>query len=353
MPVDDTTTIIVRADGGAQAGLGHLYRSAALAQMLNDRYRVVLAYREAPADMVDWLQGVYDGLVRIPPHLRDTDEAAWLADQVVGTTDRALVVLDGYHFGTNYQRAIKRAGFLSLVIDDLHRAPFVTDAVVNHAPGVKARYAGLIPEDRLHTGLDFALLRPEFLDAARRGPSKINRTGSPLRVFICFGGSDPLGLSIRASHSVLATGREVSLVLGSAFRKGPAYEALVQDAGVTAYSNLPAAAMIEVMRGCSVAIVPASSILYETNAVHLPTISGYYVDNQVNIYEGFLREGLIHGVGDMQQVEDYAAALAECSRGETTPLKLRAGGVDGNSPVNLRGLVQTILTTASRLPHIT
>ena len=52
------------------------------------------------------------------------------------------------------------------------------------------------------------------------------------------------------------------------------------------------------MQQCQFGIAPASTILYELSCVKLPVLSGYYVENQRRIYEGFLNNGAIFGGGD-------------------------------------------------------
>ena len=50
------------------------------------------------------------------------------------------------------------------------------------------------------------------------------------------------------------------------------------------------------MEQCNVAIVPASSLLFEIVAIKMPVISGYFVENQKDVYKGFLDAGLIIGI---------------------------------------------------------
>ncbi len=47
-----------------------------------------------------------------------------------------IVVLDGYHFGTNYQKQIKLKGAKLVCIDDMHDKEFVADLIINHIPRI-------------------------------------------------------------------------------------------------------------------------------------------------------------------------------------------------------------------------
>ena len=42
-----------------------------------------------------------------------------------------IVVLDGYHFDTNYQTKIKQKGCKLVCIDDLHDKHFVADIIIH------------------------------------------------------------------------------------------------------------------------------------------------------------------------------------------------------------------------------
>jgi UDP-2,4-diacetamido-2,4,6-trideoxy-beta-L-altropyranose hydrolase len=48
------------------------------------------------------------------------------------------------------------------------------------------------------------------------------------------------------------------------------------------------------------AIAPASTILYELCCVKMPILSGFYVDNQKKIYQGFTEKKAIFELGNMK-----------------------------------------------------
>jgi spore coat polysaccharide biosynthesis predicted glycosyltransferase SpsG len=48
------------------------------------------------------------------------------------------------------------------------------------------------------------------------------------------------------------------------------------------------------------AIAPASTILYELCCVKIPVLSGYYVNNQKKIYNGFANKKAIFEMGNMK-----------------------------------------------------
>ena len=68
------------------------------------------------------------------------------------------------------------------------------------------------------------------------------------------------------------------------------------------HKNLSESEMIELLFMSNFAIVPSSTILYEVCAVKMPVLSGYFVDNQKSIYEGFLKNKMIMGIGDFRMM---------------------------------------------------
>lgn len=72
------------------------------------------------------------------------------------------VVLDGYHFTTACQSAVRKAALALVVIDDYHHLPrYDCDILLNQNPGSE-EYAYEDKTDVKLLGLDYALLRPEF-----------------------------------------------------------------------------------------------------------------------------------------------------------------------------------------------
>jgi spore coat polysaccharide biosynthesis predicted glycosyltransferase SpsG len=102
----------------------------------------------------------------------------------------------------------------------------------------------------------------------------------------------------------------IHVVLGSAYQS---YEKVKTTFGnsseIYLHYALTADQMFRVMNSCSFAILPASTILYEATALRIPTISGYYIDNQKRIFEGFKSKDLIIPIGDMTTAKDLTYSI--------------------------------------------
>ena len=243
------------------------------------------------------------------------NEAKQIAENYL--TGDEIVVLDGYHFRTEYQKILKAKGCKVVCIDDIHAYHFVADVVINHAPGLDKKQYSIEPYTLLCFGLDYSLLRKPFLEAAKKKSKRIDFLRT---VFICFGGADFNNITGKVLNVLLqnkTTIEKIYVVLGHANKfKSDINNYLKQKSKyqIEILSGLSADQMIYLMQDSDLAIVPASSILYEIIAVKMPVISGYYVDNQKDVYKGFKDLGLIHGVGDLNTFERYTDIIEEVVR---------------------------------------
>jgi spore coat polysaccharide biosynthesis predicted glycosyltransferase SpsG/L-amino acid N-acyltransferase YncA len=182
--------VIFRADGSDRIGLGHLIRSQALAEMLADDFDCVFALAEAPAVIAEDLASRFE-VYWLPPAAlppvaasqqqeeASTPLAAWqqqaektspaaATQQQQAATLAALaspddiIVLDGYPFDTAYQQVLRERGCKLVSIDDIHAYPFVVDAIINTAGGVRPAHYQALPGTRFCLGLRYALLRRPF-----------------------------------------------------------------------------------------------------------------------------------------------------------------------------------------------
>ncbi len=331
--------LIFRADGNSATGLGHLYRVFGLIEMFKDKFDFVLVTR--PETTREMIPKDYHFQV-IPSSVDTAGEAKWMKETL--QANEHWVIADGYQFDSDYQRRIKEVGFRLLYIDDFCREHMFADVVVNHAIGVKEEDYSAETYTRFALGSAYAILRPAFLEAAKTKRHS-NKRGE---VFVCFGGADPLNLTVTAVKALLNVKeiKKVNTVVGAAY----AHEELAilarENSRLSVYNNLSENALLEVMRGCDFAIAPASNILYELFAVKMPVLSGYYVDNQKKIYEGCLQKGLIFDGGNLQPftVSDFESKIKELLSltGTESYMTAQAEAFDGKSKERFINLLKPL-----------
>ncbi|MBN9495464.1 MAG: GNAT family N-acetyltransferase [Alphaproteobacteria bacterium] len=186
---------LIRADGNARIGAGHLVRCAALGDALAALgWRCVHA-RAAGGFALPGGDGARE-IVELqgPP---ETHAASALA--ACGRAPDAAIV-DHYELGDAFAAAIAPDAGRLVRIDDGPGAPLRGDIIVNPAPGIDAAGYGPV---RALTGPVYALLRPAFA-AARRDPRRA--PGAGRRVLVTLGASTPVARIAEVAAKIAALG---------------------------------------------------------------------------------------------------------------------------------------------------
>jgi UDP-2,4-diacetamido-2,4,6-trideoxy-beta-L-altropyranose hydrolase len=307
--------IFIRTDSNPHIGLGHLVRCIALTQMLRNDFTVIFFCRQLPANVIDILQAN-----QIQPFAIG-DEGEFIEKLNADT----LVVLDGYHFDSNYQRMIKAQGSMLVCIDDMHDRQFFADLIINPVPGVTPQNYLAAIHTQFALGPDYALLRHAFLEQART----VRTIKEITSVIICFGGSDPNNLTERALKVVMQypVFKKIVVVLGPMFNDRNGLNSLAEnDVRVTVYNNVASDSMLELFLTVELAIVPSSGILLEAIAAGNCIISGMYVDNQRFVYESFRTHESFRDAGSFS-TEEMVLALDSAIRDPVNNKKI----IDGYS----------------------
>ncbi|MFD1872384.1 UDP-2,4-diacetamido-2,4,6-trideoxy-beta-L-altropyranose hydrolase [Hymenobacter bucti] len=342
MSISAAPRLLFRADGNATIGLGHLVRLLALADQLRGLAPGMFLVREPTAAVAQLVTAAGWAVQALPANSLWLAEADWLAQGFLKPTD--VLVLDGYSFEAAYQRRVRASGCGLVYIDDLLAWPVVADLLINHSPGVVATDYEAPADTRFLLGPAFSLLRRPFLEgaAAPQAPTPI------ASALVCFGGADPLGLTVRTVRALLALPnlQRLGVLLGGAFGDAAALEQLAADAPgvpITIYRNVDAGALVELLRAYDVAVVPASTVLIEALVLGRPALTGYYADNQRALATYVHAHQQAFSVGNFAELTD-AALPATLHQGmqwlETTQ---RVPYTQQLQPGRLRAEVQRLL----------
>ena len=145
-------------------GIGHVMRCLALAQAGKDvGCRVVFAMASCSAGMAQRLQSENVEVVQFACEPGSRNDAIATVE-VAKSCGSDWLVLDGYHFNTPYQAAIKDSGLKLLVLDDFGAlSRYVADIIVNQDPVAGERlYDRRDANTRLLLGPNYTFLRREF-----------------------------------------------------------------------------------------------------------------------------------------------------------------------------------------------
>lgn len=290
--------IVFRADGDSKIGLGHVYRLLAFAEMLSIKYACTFAIRNPSSSITDLVAKAGHALVALP----ETSTLAQELEQLLSkTTTAKSIILDGYSFDESYTQPFSKAGKKIILIDDLCKSNRFADAIINHAPGIKPEFYKP-GKAKLYLGPAYALLREPF-----RSSKPTKRTGSTEKVLIAFGGADPENFTCRIIDFVKSNQaiKQICVITGSAFQHQAELKKLMTSAQhIRQQSDLSAKEMHAEILSADIAIVPASTLLFEVLATGTIALAGYYVENQKMIYDGFLASGALQGLGNFGELDE-------------------------------------------------
>ena len=278
-------TLLIRADAGEKIGSGHVMRCLALAQAWQDAGGEVrhtgtalppaLAVRLAAERIVPTV------LTDAPGSPADAARTTALARDCGAD----WLVIDGYQFGADYQRALAASGARVLVNDDFGSiGEYVADAILDQNLGARENaYARRGATTQLLLGPRFALLRREFTrwrDWSREIPAEGRR------ILVTLGGSDPDNATlqvIEALRQVKVDGLEAVIVAGGGNPHREKLAAAVRAAGrgfrlLTDVSNLD-----ELMAWADLAVAAGGSTSWERALLGLPGLVVVLAENQRGI----------------------------------------------------------------------
>lgn len=289
--------IIFRADGNKSTGLGHLFRILALAEVCENDFSVTVLTRES--SHVDVFPN-YLNVKFIPDNISSIDEPSWISHFF--SSKDYLIVLDGYHFGLDYQKSLKEIGYKLVYIDDLHSFHQYADVVINHSPHINKDMYEAEVYTQFALGTKYSLVRKKFIEAC----SVNKQIASISTVFVCFGGSDSNDFTHLVCNYLNKVNsiKQVYAIVGNAYDGKKLYELNPNSNKIIIKKNLSELDLIQTMNLCQLAVVPTSTIFFELCCVQIPILACYYVDNQKSAYEAFVNEGLAVGLGNMNNINE-------------------------------------------------
>ncbi len=299
--------LLFRADGNTKTGLGHVYRLLGLIEMFKETYDCIFITRTNTTSSV--FTDKYS-IQRIPEEITILDEPDWFVKNFPPINH--IIICDGYHFVSEYQKRIKTKGYQLVYVDDLMSEYMYADVVINHSPEINAKDYQTERYTKLALGTQYALLRPEFLDQLNREKVMTQKQN----VFVCFGGSDPHKFSHKVMMALLGVKEieKIFIVVGAANKDENLIRLEKENSDkVKLFKNLEAKELLNIMLMSQLAVIPSSTILYELCCANTICLSGYYVDNQKRIHQGFLKNKAIYSMGNISQfeVDDFTLKIRE------------------------------------------
>jgi len=276
--------LVIRADASAMIGTGHVMRCLALAQAWQDAGgRAIFAMGiEVPA-LADRLISEGMEVFHLSAEPGSSDDARQTAN-LATDVGSDWVVVDGYHFGADFQRMIKESDLSLLFIDDQgHADHYYADIVLNqnlHAN--EDLYRSREPYTKLLLGTRYVLLRREFWlwRGWERETPKVAH-----KVLVTLGGSDPDNVTLKVVRALQQIGQfDVVAIIGGS---NSHYNEILSAVGVNRSIRLEKNVknMPELIANADLAVSSAGVTSWEMAFLGLPSIVLILAENQVDVAE--------------------------------------------------------------------
>ncbi|MCW3083821.1 MAG: UDP-2,4-diacetamido-2,4, 6-trideoxy-beta-L-altropyranose hydrolase [Bacteroidetes bacterium] len=331
--------LIIRADGGPSIGMGHVIRCIALAEMLKNSFEISFAIQSPAGSIINAIRNCTEKIIALPQTDDYESDAAHFLNHIQPAD---VVVLDGYHFKTDYQKAIKASGAKLVVIDDMHDWHHVADAIINHAEGIVPTDYRAEDYTQFYLGLDYVLLRKKILE----NTEPIKNITSIKKAFISMGAADENNLTQKFTEALIAMSaiEEIHLMLGAVNPHLKKIEQLIENnkqVNIVPHFNISAEALAVLLKKCDVSICPASSISLESCAVGIGLISGYTAENQAGILNGLIKHKMAISFGDFNmlteaELKTKLEAIAKAPEQLDELIANQKKMIDGRSPERLQ-----------------
>lgn len=283
--------LLVRVDGNARIGFGHVMRSLALGQAwLRAGGEIQYAVAAENEHAQKRLSAAGFPVSRIESAAATSEDA-----QKTKNLAKEWVVVDGYEFNDDYTACLKQPGARILVVDDDGNSSWrQADLILNQNLHANAgMYAGSTASE-FCLGPEFALLRSEFVRRERSVPQEARR------ILITLGGGDQSDVATK----ILAPFRsaewsccEILVLSAGPVNGGP-------HIGVLKSSDQ----MADLMRWADVAISGAGSTVWELCFIGTPFVTVVLAPNQEEIAASLEREGIADIAGKITALDPAAIA---------------------------------------------
>ena len=290
--------LVIRADAGPEIGTGHVMRCLALAEpWQKGGSRVVLASSKLLPALRQRGQSTGIGLQSVASAPGSPADAKELA-QMAAEQKADWVVVDGYHFDADYQRALKEAGLRLLFFDDFgHTKNYCADFVLNQNLGAnESLYKNRASGTQLLLGTRFVQLRGEFLewrDWRRTIPPRAKK------ILVTLGGSDSQNVTFKAVQAIRQiTGLkcETTIVIGASNPQGEILKSIMQNSpAIRVLQN--ADNMPELMAEADLAIAAGGTTAWELAFMGLPALMIVLAENQRSNAEQLQSAGVARNLG--------------------------------------------------------
>jgi UDP-2,4-diacetamido-2,4,6-trideoxy-beta-L-altropyranose hydrolase len=344
--------LIIRADANTAIGTGHVMRCLALSQCWQDEGGDILFVTACDNENLN-RRIKNEGFKLIRINTAYPDPADWVEmEKVLMNRNSTLVVLDGYHFDSDYQKRIKSMGHKLLVIDDMaYLNYYFADIILNQNIGAEKIEYPCEPETKLLLGTKYALLRREF---SKWRTFKRNIPPVARKILVTMGGGDHDNVTLKVLQAIgmlEIAGLEITAVVGAA---NPHFEQVSAFAGRSKHRVAVKEAtenMAELIAWADLAVSAGGSACWEMAFMGLPILIIATAANQIGYYnkKGLANYFKLAGRHSALNSSDIASLISSLANDLTKRTQL---SVNGPRLIDGYGTIRVINTICLKRVHI-
>lgn len=290
--------VMIRADGNAGIGAGHLMRCLTIAQALADKLKgreeiCFLCADEQSADMVR-AAGFAVRVLHTDYQDMESELPRWetaLMERKAGrgssVLPAAVILVDSYYVTDAYLEGLRSYGKVYLM-DDMQERVYPVDVVINYNAFAKEElYCRLYgrQDTECLVGSSYVPIRQQFLHRHYQVACKVKN------VLITTGGGDVDNIAGKILQAVYEEDLEFHIVTG---RFNPHLETLQRVAsrlrGIHIYHDV--SDMAGLMEQCDIAVTAGGTTVYELAAIGVPFLCFSYAANQEALTEYIGKKGI-------------------------------------------------------------
>ena len=294
--------VLFCVDGGSEMGMGHVYRSLAVAKGLTKVVPHADVCFLMRADLPEGVQHIARAgyTIRVAPvhgvHT-DTDTDVDVIIGVIRDYSPNIIINDRPFLEDDYLRALAGLGAstINLVdsLDDIEKPSELASIII------ATMQEGEVELDDYHAGPAFAILRDSFQEKANETPTippAILEEGR--KIVVSFGGSDPQNLTMKALSALDGVADvSVTVVLGPAYGYRTELDALVAKLSVKPEILKNVEHMADILFESDLVLCSGGMTVFEIAALGRPGIVLCQNTRERERMEGFARYGTILHLG--------------------------------------------------------
>lgn len=286
--------VAVRADGGANIGMGHIQRCLALSSQLKKNGAKILFISKKDKTIEKKIEQEEFEVIPLKNNVGLAEDLKHTIN-TIKAHKLDVVITDSYAIDEHYLTEIKKTVFLLVSIDDIAGISFPSDIVVNQNIYAKdLDYHSSTGRTKFLLGPNYALLREKFSNLGKR---KINEKVK--NILITLGGSDFFNLTPKILKILdrINQNFKITVVIGPFFKNISEIEKTAKEIDKKVELIYDSYEMSKIMLASDLAIAGGGTTLYELAATGTPALTFCLADNQEKNIRGMTEVGRLINMG--------------------------------------------------------